>query len=93
METWRIGSSFACHGCLWLAQRGVFPAGVLPDKLHIGCRCYGPEPVSVEGMTAVVMLRLGVEARRNGADADNIIAEARRRTMVKGPRAYRLPIE
>jgi hypothetical protein len=79
LEQWRIGSSFACAGCEWLSQRGAFPAGILPEKLHIGCRCYGPWPVELRGMSPQLVVRLGLEAERNAADIDNILAEARRR--------------
>ena len=79
LERWTVfNGAETCSGCAYLDGR-IFFAGEGPyPTLHITCRC-GRLPVDLTGISGVALMRLVLEARKNGREADALLAEAHRR--------------
>jgi hypothetical protein len=67
-----------CAGCRYLEGRVWFSAEGPRPPLHDGCRCVRRR-VDVEALHGAALMRVIVEAFRNGGNADALAADARDR--------------
>lgn len=83
IERWETsGIPEICAGCRSLESRVFFAFEGPRPELHINCRCRR-EPVDVSGLSGVGLIRLELEATRNGREARFLEEEATRRRLAE----------
>ena len=83
IERWEMSSIPPhCRGRRYLDGRVFFAFEGPRPELHINCRCRR-EPVDLSGVTGARLIRLVLEATRNGREARFLEEEATRRRLAE----------